>query len=276
MAEALVRRGHGAGEPLTRWLEPRLAHLTPPDAMADRTAAAERIAHAIRARERIAVFGDYDCDGMTATALLTEVVQELGGEAVALCASRFAGGYGLSTPALERVRATGASLLVTCDCGSTDHERLAVARAAGIDAVVIDHHLVPDEPLPAVAFLNPNRPGCGFPYKGLASCGLALSIAAELRRLCGRELDLRRWLDLVAIGTIADVAPLDGDNRILVRAGLARLCAAGLRPGLAALAARLPALLRPIAEDVAFRVAPRLNAPGRLGDPALALELLLC
>src|SRR5439155_9419977 len=121
--------------------------------------------------------------------------------------------YGLSGKALARVRATSATLLITCDCGSSDHDRLATARAAGIDCVVIDHHLVPVEALPALAFLNPHRKECGFPFKGLASCGLALSIGAALRTALGKELDLRRWLDLVAIGTIADVAPLDGDNR---------------------------------------------------------------
>ena len=121
------------------------------------------------------------------------------------------------------VVATRATLLVTCDCGSTDHDRLEEARRAGIDAVVIDHHRVPDVPLPAFAFLNPHRPECDFAYKGLASVGLALSIGAGVRAALGVTLDMRRWLDLVAIGTISDVAPLDGDNRALVRAGLGML-----------------------------------------------------
>ncbi|MCA9618977.1 MAG: DHH family phosphoesterase, partial [Myxococcales bacterium] len=220
VADVLHRRGATEGEILERWLDPKLSHLTPPDAMADLDAGASRITRAIRNRERICVFGDYDCDGITSAAILSEVIATLGGDVTALVANRFAGGYGLSEMALDRVRATGASLLVTCDCGSSDHARLAAARKAGIDAVVIDHHLVPDEPLPAVAFLNPHRPDCGFPYKGLASCGLALFVAAALRRQLDPKLDIRRWLDLVAVGTIADVAPLDGDNRALVRAGL--------------------------------------------------------
>src|SRR6185369_14082115 len=152
--------------------------------------------------------------------------------------TRLEGAYGLSGRALERVFAASPTLLITCDCGSSDHERLAAAKARGIDVVVIDHHLVPAEPLPAFAFLNPHRPECGFPYKGLASCGLALSLGAAVRRELGASLDIRSFLDLVAIGTVADVAPLDGDNRALVRAGLAVLSGSGARPrpGLRALA----------------------------------------
>jgi single-stranded-DNA-specific exonuclease len=277
--DALHRRGYTADEATLRYLDPRLSHLTPPDAMADRDAAAERLARAVRARERVVVFGDYDCDGITATAIITGILRACGGEVVPLLATRREGAYGLSSRALQRVLATGATLLVTCDCGSSDHERLDVVRARGIDAIVIDHHLVPGEPLPVHAFLNPHRPECGFPYKGMASCGLALSLGAALRKALGVDVDLRPWLDLVAIGTIADVAPLDGDNRALVRAGLSVLSgvSARPRPGLRALAenARIDLGLGMRAEDVAFRIAPRLNAPGRLGDPDLSLQLLL-
>src|SRR6478609_2336008 len=276
LAELLERRGHQDLEATRRFLNPRLSELTLPDGMIDRTLAAERLARAIRAGELIAVFGDYDCDGMTSAAIVTEVIEALGGRAVTFIASRFEGGYGVSAAAVDRVLASGARLLVTCDCGSSDHVSLARLRGAGVDCVVIDHHLVPEEALPAVAFLNPHRPECGFPYKGLASCGLALSIGAALRSALGRELDLRRWLDLVAIGTIADVAPLDGDNRALVRAGLGVL-ATFARPGLRALAgyAKIEGGSPLSARDVAFRIAPRLNAPGRLGAPDLALQLLL-
>ena len=244
--------------------------------MADRFVAADRIARAIKARERIAVFGDYDCDGITSAAIMTEVIRALGGEVTPLLASRFDGGYGVSKAAVSRILATRATVLVTCDCGSSDHASLAELSERGLDTIVIDHHLVPDEPLPALAFLNPHRPDCGFAYKGLASCGLALSIAAALRAALGQKLDIRPWLDLVAIGTIADVAPLDGDNRALVRAGLGVLGGFG-RPGLRALAtyAKMEGGSPLSARDVAFRVAPRLNAPGRLGSPDLALELLL-
>jgi single-stranded-DNA-specific exonuclease len=243
--------------------------------MRDRNEAVDRIARAVRAKERVCVFGDYDADGVTAAALMTDVLRVLGAQVAPVLADRFAGGYGLSGPALARVLATGASLLVTCDCGSTDHERLERARASGVDAVVIDHHRVPDAPLPAVAFLNPHRPECGFAYKGLASVGLALSVGAGVRAALGVSLDMRRWLDFVAIGTIGDVAPLDGDNRALVRAGLALLSNAQ-RPGVRALAEIAGCTAgRTTGEDVSFRIAPRINAPGRLDKPDLALDLLL-
>src|SRR3954468_12254247 len=276
LGELLERRGHQDLEATRRFLNPRLSELSAPDAMIDRSLAAERLARSIREGQLIAVFGDYDCDGMTSAAIMTEIIEALGGRAVTFIASRFEGGYGVSSAAVDKVLASGARLLVTCDCGSSDHASLQRLRQAGVDCVVIDHHLVPEEALPALAFLNPHRPECAFPYKGLASCGLALSIGAALRTALGKELDLRRWLDLVAIGTIADVAPLDGDNRALVRAGL-KAIAEARRPGIRALLelAKLDAQSPITAEDVAFRIAPRLNAPGRLGSAEIAVRLLL-
>jgi single-stranded-DNA-specific exonuclease len=274
-AAVLVARGLKTPEESARFLDPRLAHLTPPDAMQDRSEAIARIARAVRAKERVCVFGDYDADGVTAAALVTDVLRVLGAEVIPLLADRFGGGYGLSGLALARVLATRATLLVTCDCGSSDHDRLESARLAGIDVVVIDHHRVPEAPLPALAFLNPHRPECRFAYKGLASVGLALSIGAGVRAELGVSLDMRTWLDFVAIGTIGDVAPLDGDNRALVRAGLG-LLARGTRPGTRALAQIAGCAGAAVTgEDVSFRLAPRVNAPGRVDKPDLALALLL-
>jgi single-stranded-DNA-specific exonuclease len=276
LAHWLVGRGLVEQEPARRFLSPRLAELTPPHAMLDREIATARLADAVRRRERIAVFGDYDCDGITATAVLTELLRALDADAVPLVAERSGGGYGVSPAAVERIVATGATLVVTCDCGSSDHVTLADLKRRGLDVIVIDHHLVPDEPLPALAFLNPQRPGCGFPFKNLASCGLALSVGAGVRAVLGRTIDLKSVLDLVAIGSIADVVPLAGDNRALVRAGLFELGQAR-RPGLRALfeLAKIERGFPLAAEDVSFRVAPRLNAPGRLGSAAVTLELLL-
>ena len=213
---------------------------------------------------------------MTSAAVLAGILEQLGARVSVLLANRFEGGYGLSDEALTRVLETSPAVLVTCDCGSSDHARIEKARAAGVDVIVVDHHLVPPEPLPALAFLNPHRPDCGFAYKGLCSAGLALSLGAAVRARLGVELDLRTFLDLVALGTIADVAPLDGDNRRLVRAGLALLASPRARPGVAAL--RELAKITPGAtigaQDVAFRMTPRLNAAGRLGDPTLTLSLL--
>jgi single-stranded-DNA-specific exonuclease len=221
------------------------------------------------------VFGDYDVDGTTSAALLATSLGAMGATVIPLVASRFDGGYGLSENAATKVLDANPSLLVTCDCGTSDHPRLEALRTRGIDSIVVDHHKVPDEPLPAVAFLNPHRPDCGYPFKGLASVGLALTLAGAVRARLGVTLDLRDYLDLVAVGTIADVMPLSDDNRILTRAGLERLGQGAARPGLRALVreARLNNGVR--AHDVGFSIAPMLNAAGRLGAATPTLELLM-
>ena len=276
-ARVLLQRGLKTAEDARAFLDPKLGMLSDPEPMADRDLAADRIARAVRAGERIAVFGDYDVDGTTSAALLSDVVRRLGGIVHTFVANRFEGGYGFSDPALERCLRVEPDLIITCDVGSSDHARIERAMTRGIDVIVVDHHLVPDEPLPALAFLNPHRPDCGFAYKGMCSAGLVFSLSAAIRKALGADLDLRPWLDLVALGTVADVAPLDGDNRVLVRAGLRLLTSRKARPGIAALrgVAKLRAGGALGAMEVAFRLAPRLNAPGRLGDPAIVVELLL-
>jgi single-stranded-DNA-specific exonuclease len=273
-ANVLAHRGYSTAGAARAFLDPRLASLSSPDSMRDRSEAVARLARAARSGERVCIFGDYDADGVTSAAVMTEALRLLGAEVVTCLADRFDGGYGVSREAMARILATGATLLVTCDCGTSDHERLKLARDRGVDVIVIDHHRVPEEPLPVLAFLNPHRPECSYPYKGLASVGLALTLCAGVRAELGVSVDLRQWLDLVALGTIADVAPLDGDNRPLVRAGLGVL-SRGARPGIAALAALTQTRGPLTGEDVSFRFAPRINAPGRLAKPDLALKLLL-
>lgn len=275
-AQVLLHRGVRDADSAEPFLDSTLRGLSSPEPMVDRALASERIARAIRAKERIVVFGDYDVDGTTSAVILSEVIAALGGEVRTLIADRFHGGYGLSDQGLDRCLAERPGLLVTCDCGSSDHDRIAKATASGVDVIVVDHHLVPAQALPAFAFLNPHRPECGFAYKGLCSAGLAFSLGAALRLELGAQLDLRGWLDLVAIGTIADLAPLTGDNRRLVRAGLKKIGAPGTRPALVALrqAAKIPESAQLTARDVAFRFAPRLNAPGRLGVADLTLRFL--
>lgn len=275
-AQLLLHRGITTPEEATPFLEATLRGLSSPEPMADRALASERIARAIRGGEQIIVFGDYDVDGTTSAIILSDVIRLLGGDVRALIADRFHGGYGLSDAALARCLASDPDLLITCDCGSSDHERIARARARGVDVIVVDHHLVPDEPLPSFAFLNPHRPECGFAYKGLCSAGLAFSLGAALRTEMEAKLDLRGWLDLVAVGTIADLAPLTGDNRRLVRAGLKRLASSSARPALQLMrqALKIPEAADLSARDVAFRFSPRLNAPGRLGEADLTLRFL--
>src|SRR6185436_1114984 len=273
-ARLLVARGIVDAEPASRFLEPRLADLRPPDGMADLPRALDRLVAALAAGETIGVFGDYDVDGVTTAAVLASALRAFGGKVVARAASRHAG-YGLGVDDVARFAADGCTVLVTGDCGTSDHDALAAARARGIDAIVIDHHELPEGETAAYALVNSRRPDDAFPFKGLASCGVAFYLAAALRRRLGSAFDPRDLLDLVALGTIADLVPLVAENRILVSAGLRRL-SERKRPGLAALAVRAELETgRITAHDAAFRLPPRLNAAGRLGEAQLALDLLL-
>ncbi len=276
VAQVLLHRGYTDASAAREFLTPSLTGLSNPETMVGRAAASERLAYAARKGQRVAIFGDYDVDGTTSTAILSDVLEALGAEVFPFVANRFVGGYGFSQPALEACLEVAPDVIVTCDCGSSDGPRIAEATAKGVDVIVVDHHLVPEEPLRAIAFLNPHQPECAFPFKWMCSAGLAFSVAAGVRAAMGSKLDLRPWLDLVALGTVADVMPLEGDNRRLVRAGLRLLGAPNARPGVAAL--RENARIKPGmvigGQDIAFKFGPRLNAAGRLADPILTLKLL--
>jgi single-stranded-DNA-specific exonuclease len=280
-ARILAARGYSTLERATRFLSPRLADLRPPEGMADLERAIDRIVHAIEAGEKVAVFGDYDVDGLTTAAILVLMLRALGLEVVARMARR-ASGYGFSPSDAAQFKELGCSLVLTGDCGTSDHDAVDFCRQHGIDVIVIDHHHVPTGETRVHALLNSHRHDDSFCFKGLASCGVAFYLAAAVRsrlRSQGRAnadaLDPRSLLDLVALGTIADLVPLTDENRILVAAGLRELRALR-RPGIAALAEI--AALGPGSigtTEVSFRLAPRLNAAGRLGDSQLALDLLL-
>jgi single-stranded-DNA-specific exonuclease len=273
-ARLLVARGIAEADLAARFLAPRLANLRPPDGMADLARAIERLVAALSSGETIGVFGDYDVDGVTTAAVLTSAFRALGGRVVARAASRSAG-YGLGVDDVTRFADAGCRVLVTGDCGTSDHEALRASRARGIDTIVIDHHELPEGETAAYALVNSRRPDDTFPFKGLASCGVAFYLTAALRTRLGAAFDPRDLLDLVALGTIADLVPLVAENRILVAAGLERL-SLRKRPGLEALARRAELDSgRITAHDAAFRLTPRLNAAGRLGEAQLALDLLL-
>jgi single-stranded-DNA-specific exonuclease len=278
LCQLLVRRGCRDPDAARDYLRPRLETLSPPESLPDLTAAVDRIQEAIASEETILVHGDYDVDGMTAAALLYRGLRELGGRVDAFVPHRLRDGYDLGAAGLARAEEMGAGIILTADCGMTAVETVDAANVAGLDVIVTDHHR-PGLRLPAaLAIVNPHRADSEYPFDGLTGVGVAFKLLTALHRKADRSAgSLNRHLDLVAIGTIADRGPLVGENRILVRAGLSVLARTRNR-GLWALmeAARVtPFDNRVVAEDVAFQLAPRLNAAGRVGAAEEGLRLLV-
>jgi single-stranded-DNA-specific exonuclease len=284
-ARCLVARGVVEPRDAQGFIDPRLAALRPPAGLAGLARAVERIADAVLRGERIGVFGDYDVDGITTAALLTSFLRAAGAQVEVAVARRDAG-YGFTQSAAADFAARGCAVVITGDCGTSDLDAILAGAALGLEVIVVDHHTVPaqDVPHPALSLVNPHRGDSTFPFRGMASVGLAFYVAASVRtELRDRghfrarpEPDVRELLDLVALGTIADLVPLAAENRILTALGLRRLHSRA-RPGVAALlAAAGVAPERDIdARTVAWKLAPRINAPGRLGAAEPALSLLL-
>ena len=270
IAALLAARGLADHDAAAAWLEARPPAQQQP--LPDIDVAAERLARACRTGEQVAVYGDYDVDGLTSTTILCETLDAQGATAVPYIPARAGEGYGLNSAAVRRLAAAGVSLLVSVDCGITAHEELALAAELGMDAIVLDHHEAPPELPRALALVNPKlREGCGEP----AACGVTLLTSAALMRLLARPWTLgREHLALAALGTVCDMVPLAGRERALVRHGLQAL-RQSRRPGLRALA-REAALPLEHADELScgWVLGPRLNAAGRLGDATLALELL--
>jgi single-stranded-DNA-specific exonuclease len=269
-------RGFDAPDDAKEFLRPRLERLADPNSLTDMGRAVDRLVRALRENETILVHGDYDVDGICSTTLMVRTLRALGGNPIAFIPNRLTDGYDLTDAGVRAARATGAKLVVTCDCGTSAIGPITDLQQGGIDVIVTDHHL-PGGPLPpAYAVLNPNRPDCASRDKGLAAVGVAFKLALALTRAVGgNENAVYAMLDLVALATIADIAPLRGENRVMVRYGL-RLLNDPQRPGIRAMirAARLEGKAL-TAGRIGFVLAPRLNAAGRLESALRGVELML-
>jgi single-stranded-DNA-specific exonuclease len=270
MTGLLARRGVLDVAGLTAWFAEPLAGLHDPWLLPDAQRVAERLTAARERGERVMVFGDFDADGLDGLAILVIALRRFGVEAEPYVPSRLEEGHGLSVAAIDTAAVSGIGLIITVDCGTSSAAEIALAAARGIDVIVTDHHRVPPELPPALAVVNPHRADSQYPDPHLAGSGVAFKVAHLL--LGAVPLDLT---DLTTIGTVADVAPIVGENRAIARLGLERL-RTNPRPGIAALLAR--ARIAPEAVDldtIAFALAPRLNAAGRMGESLEAARLLL-
>lgn len=275
--QLLWARGLDDEAQIRRALAPTLGQLRPPNAMAGFTEALELLVDAKEQGWRVGVFGDYDVDGVTTATILAGYLEALGVEVVVRVAHRDRG-YGFGVPDAEALHQAGVRLVLCGDTGTSDVEALAWLREHGVRSVVIDHHQVPEVMPPTDALINPHQPGCGFPFKGLCSAGVAFYLCAGLRTRLSKAgvkaPDPRALLDLVALATVCDMMPLEDENRVLVAAGVRHLQQRA-RPGVAALLERAGVdRIEPIDEThLGFKLGPRINAPGRLGtaEPSLAL-----
>lgn len=273
LAALLAQRGMRTPEEAGTFLR-GVEHLPDPMLLQDMDRAVARIRRAIQTHEAVAVFGDYDVDGITSTCLLTDYLRRKGVPCHPYIPDRIEEGYGLNTDAIAALCQKGISLIVTVDCGITAIEETAFANAHGIDMVITDHHECSDQALPdAVAVVDPKRPDSGYPNHGLAGVGVAFKLLCALE---GEDCTaLHDYADLVAIGTVADVMPLTGENRYLVARGLAQINT-DPRPGLKALLHECGALEKKVtASTIGFTLAPRINAAGRLGQTIVAAQLLM-
>jgi single-stranded-DNA-specific exonuclease len=271
----LATRGHVAGDAAKRYLRPRLDHLED-GGLLDLDVAVDRLRSAARRGETVLVHGDYDVDGMASTTILVRTLESLGVHAIPFIPRRLTDGYDLTSAGVDAAKAASATLVITCDCGTSAIAPVAALRAAGIDVIIVDHHLPTGEMAAPNALLNPKRPGCPSRDKDLCAAGVVFKLALALMRAAGGNENLVfGMLDLVALATIADIAPLRGENRVLARYGL-KLMNETPSIGIAALIRSAGLHGKPItAGRVGFVIAPRLNAVGRLGSGLRGVELLL-
>jgi single-stranded-DNA-specific exonuclease len=285
IAAILVNRNLEALEGASKFLRPSIEHLRPPCGLKDMPAAVERVARAIEKREKIMIFGDYDVDGVTATSILFDFLSKAEADVSYYIPHRIEEGYSLKADHIDKVAVpAGIDLIITADCGSGSHAAVQRANATGIDVVVTDHHRVPDTLPSAVAVINPKRPDCTAGFEHLAGVGVAMALLICLRKHLRErgvwrtrsEPNLKDLCDLVALGTIADAVPLIDENRIFVTAGMEVIRSGRARNGVIGILNSSRLSCRNVdAEDLAFKIIPRLNAAGRMDHALLATRLLL-
>jgi len=271
-AMILAARGVESPEAAETYLG-RSCAMPDPFLLEDMGLAAGRLALALDRGEKIAVFGDYDVDGITATCLLTDFIRSIGGDCVPYIPGRLEEGYGLNPIAIRQLHSEGVKLIVTVDCGITAVEEALLCRELGIDLVITDHHECKDTLPQAIAVVDPHRPDCRYPHKDLSGVGVAFKLASAI---CGSQQEvLESYADMVCLGTVADVMPLAGENRVFVSRGLEMLKNTS-RPGLASLMEQSGCSRETLtASTVGYTLAPRINAAGRMGQIDLALQLFL-
>lgn len=274
VAAMLIARGHDDEEKALGFLNPSLDHLHEPLLLKGMRQALDRIKKAIHDNEKILIWGDYDVDGTTGTVVLRKALKELGAETGYYIPNRFTEGYGINIPALENAKAAGFSLAISVDCGIRSFEPAEWAKANGLDLIITDHHLsdeIRGNP-PAFAVVNPNQPGCEYPDKNLAGVGVAFKLAHALLRENGREDLVGSFLKIAAIGTIADIMKLTGENRAIVSLGLKDLPSTS-NYGLKALMEVADCRSEMTSYHIGFRIAPRINAAGRMDVARQVVEL---
>jgi len=276
VAKLLCQRGLSDPELADRFLNPSLDHLHDPMLLADMGVAVDRIMRALERREKIAIHGDYDVDGVTSTVILRRALELLGGNVIHFIPERLKDGYGLQPVAIERLHADGVALVISVDCGIRGAEAGRRARELGVDLIITDHHEPDAELPPALAIINPKRADCSYPDKYLAGVRVALKLVQALCRRAGREKLMPGFIKIAAIGTLADVVPLVGENRVIAKLGLELLTKGPHKVGLRALIDVCGLTGKTIdSYHIGFMLAPRVNAAGRMSSPDLAARLFL-